>query len=907
MMRRYLVLALLLTVVISASGQFRRRSNQPAPPAQDAPATESPISTSNPNEYFIAGIEITGLNVLDKNAMSSLTGLKVGDKVKIPGDNISSAIRKLWKHGLVGDVTISVDRIEGQNAYLIINLAERPRLTDFYFTGIPKGKQSSLREDLKLIKGKIVNDAVVRNTELSVKKYFAKKGFLNADVKVVQELDTLNRGGVRLRIDVAMNAKVKINEISFEGNEQISSSKLRGKMKSTHEHARITIHRAILGAILRTPPRKYKAALDSSHKITGRETKNFINKHLKLNIFNGSKFIKADYDDDKEKIIEFYNAEGYRDAEIVSDTVYRHGKDKIDVNIRVYEGRKYYFRNIIWTGNYLHSSATLDKILDVKKGDVYNKEEIDKKTSFNPKGADISGLYMDDGYLFFRVTPVEVAIVGDSIDLEMRIFEGDQATLDQVTFSGNERTSDHVIRRELSTVPGQKFRRSDIIRTQQMLSSMGYFNPQKIEPDVKPNPANSTVDIEWKLEEQSNDQIQLSGGWGGFYGFVGTVGLTFNNFSMRNVPHFDKWRPLPVGDGQRLSLQVQANGRAFQSYSISFTEPWLGGRKPNSFTVSMAHSLSSPTAATGGSEDVSLNTSSITLSLGRRLEWPDNYFTLTNSLTLQVYEYKNYLTGTNSLPPIGQTNSIIFNTTLARNSIDNPMFPTSGSSLSVGVSLTPPYSMFKDDAYYDDINTRYKWLEMVKWMIDTKFYLRLLGSNKPNGRSLVLEARAHLGFLGTYKKDLTPGPFERFYMGGAGLAGGFNSFVLGQEIVGLRGYIDNAVTPPLYYLRTTGNRTNEIEGGIVYDKFVMELRYPISLSQSATIYAFVFGEAGNNWNNFYDFNPFNSYRSAGFGARIFMPAFGLIGLNWAYGFDRLPGAPDISGSQFHFTIGQQIR
>jgi len=905
-MRRLLLLALLFTCVATSYGQFRRRGNQPPP--QESPTTAQPSAT-NPNEYYIAGIEITGLNILDKNAMSSLTGLKIGDKIKIPGDNIATAIRKLWKHGLVGDVTIRADRIEGQNVYLVIELAERPRLTDFYFTGIPKGKQNSLREDIKLIKGKIVNDAVIRNAELSVRKYYAKKGFLYTEVKVVQEMDTLNRGGVRLRIDVDTKAKVKINEITFEGNKMIPDSKLKGKMKKTHEHARVTIHRVILNSIFKTSPRKYKAALDSSHKITGRETRAFINRYVKLNVFNNSRLIKSDYDDDKERIIEYYNAQGYRDAEILSDSVVRYDDSKIDIRFRIYEGRKYYFRNIIWTGNYLHSSATLDKILDIKRGDVYNNDEIQKKTTFNPKGADISGLYMDDGYLFFRVNPVEVAIVGDSIDLEMRIFEGDQATLNQVTFSGNERTSDHVIRRELSTVPGQKFRRSDIIRTQQMLSSMGYFNPQKIEPGVHPNPTNGTVDIEWKLEEQSNDQVQLSGGWGGYYGFVGTVGLTFNNFSMRNVPHFDKWRPLPIGDGQRLSLQVQANGRAFQSYSISFTEPWLGGRKPNSFTVSLAHSKSNPSAAysTTGAEEVALNTSSITLSLGRRLEWPDNYFTLTNALTLQVYEYKNYLTGTASLPPIGQTNSILFNTTLARNSIDNPMFPSSGSSLSVGVSLTPPYSMFKDDDYYADINTRYKWLELVKWMIDTKFYLRLIGSSKPNGRALVLEARAHMGFLGTYKKDLTPGPFERIYMGGAGLAGGFNSFVLGQEIVGLRGYPDNAVTPPLYYNRTLGQRTDEIEGGIVYDKFVMELRYPITQSQSATIYTFVFGEAGNNWNNFYDFNPFKSYRSAGFGARIFMPAFGLIGLNWAYGFDRLPGAPDISGSQFHFTIGQQIR
>ena len=904
MMRGIYVLALLLVCFSATFGQFRRNRSQPQ---SAAPAADSPIDYNNPNEYFIAGIEITGLNVLDKNAMSSLTGLKIGDKIKIPGDQVATAIRKLWKHGLVGDVTISIERIEGLNAYLVINLAERPRLTDFYFTGISTGKQSALKEDLKLIKGKIVNDAVIRNTEVSVKKYFAKKGFLNAEVRVVQEMDTLNRGGVRLRIAVDMKGKVRIHEIQFDGNKEVTGATLRKKMKKTHEYARVTLHRIIMRAFRSTPPREYKAALDSSHKITGRQTKEFINRHLKLNIFNSSKFIQSEYDADKEKIIEFYNTQGYRDAEILSDSVVRYDKNRIDVLVKVHEGRKYYFRNIIWTGNYLHTAATLDKILDIKKGDVYNKDMIDKKTAFNPKGTDISGLYMDDGYLFFRVTPVEVAIAGDSIDLEMRIYEGDQATIDQVLISGNDRTSDHVIRRELSTIPGQKFRRSDIIRTQQMLSSMGYFDPQKIEQEIKPNPANSTVDIEWKLVEQSNDQIQLSGGWGGAFGFVGTVGLTFNNFSMRNVPHFSKWKPLPVGDGQRLSLQVQANGAAFQSYSISFTEPWMGGKKPNSFTVSLAHSLSNPSAASSTPNQVELNTTSITFALGRRLEWPDNYFTLTNALKLQRYDYRNYFGGSTDLPAVGQTNGIIFETTLSRNSIDNPMFPTSGSAVSVGLSLTPPYSAFRSDGYYNNVNEKYKWLEMVKWMIDTKFYLKILGSSKPDGRSLVLEARAHLGFLGTYNKSLEPGPFERFYMGGAGLAGGFNSFVLGQEIVGLRGYPDNAVTPPLYFLRTQGVQTRAIEGGIVYDKFVMELRYPITTSQTATIYTFIFGEAGNNWNNFYDFNPFKSYRSAGFGAKIFMPAFGLIGLNWAYGFDRLPGAREISGSQFHFTIGQQLR
>jgi len=904
-MRRLVILCALVLFGFSSMAQFRK--SRTTPTQEEKPLTEATLNYATPNEFFIAGIDIAGLNVLDKNAVISLTGLKIGDKIKIPGDAIAMAIRKLWRHGLVGDVSIGVDRIEGQNVFLVITLAERPRLTDFYFVGINKSKQSSLKDDIKLIKGKIVNDAIIRNTELGVKKYFAKKGFLNTEVKVVQEPDTLNRGGVRLRINVDLKQKVRINEISFEGNKEVSSTQLKKKMKKTHEHARISLHRTLLSTLLSTPPRDYKPALDSSRKLSWAQIKKFINNNVKLNFLSGSKFLRSEFEEDKKKIIAYYNTQGYRDAEIISDTIARHGANAIDIGFKVYEGRKYYFRNITWTGNYLHTAATLNKILDIQKGDVYNRELLESKTTFNPKGADVNGLYMDDGYLFFRVTPVEVAIAGDSIDIEMRIYEGDQATIDKVIISGNERTSDHVIRRELNTIPGNKFRRSDIIRTQQMLSSMGYFNPQKIEQEIRPNPANGTVDIEWKLVEQSNDQVQLSGGWGGYYGFVGTVGLTFNNFSARNVTHFDKWRPLPVGDGQRFSLSAQANGKAFQSYNISFTEPWLGGRRPNSFTVSLSHSISRrPNSNYQFTEDFSLKQSGVTLSLGRRLEWPDNYFTLTNSLSFLVYHYSNYLIGSTALPPVGSTNSFIFNTTLARNSIDNPMFPTGGSSVSLSLSLTPPYSLFRDASFVNDINQRYKWLELYKVMFDSKFYLKLLGSSKPTGRSLVLEARAHLGFIGAYNKNLPTGPFERFFMGGAGLAGGFNSYVLGQEIVGLRGYPDNQVTPPLYSLRNTQNATS-IEGGIVYDKFVMELRYPITTSQTATIYALSFAEAGNNWNNFYEFNPFKSYRSAGFGARIFMPAFGLIGLNWAYGFDTLPGATQKSGAQFHFTIGQQIR
>lgn len=841
--------------------------------------------------------------------MISLTGLKVGDKVKIPGDMIANAIRKLWKHGLIGDANILVQKIEGNNVYLEVNLAERPRLTDFYFTGISKSRQTALKEDLSLIRGKIVNDATIRNAELSVKKHFVKKGFLNTVVKVKQEFDTLNRGGVRLNINVDLKSKVKINEVRVVGNDLISESVLKSKLKKTKEHPRLTLHRTIIGEVVTLTPRKFKAALDSSRNVTWRDIKEFGGKNLKLNIFASSKFIKSDFEEDKKKLVEYYNSQGFRDAEIISDTLYNYDDKNINVRINVYEGHKYYFRNITWVGNYLHSSNTLNKVLDIKKGDVYNKEMLDKKTTFNPKGADISGLYMDDGYLFFQVDPIEVAVVGDSIDIEMRIREGDQATIDEVIISGNERTNDHVIRRELSTIPGNKFRRSDLIRTQQLLSQMGYFNPQKIDQDIRPNMADGTVDIEWKVEEQSNDQIELSGGWGGFYGFVGTVGLSFNNFSMRNVPNFSKWKPLPVGDGQRLSVRAQANGRSFQSYSLSFTEPWLGGRKPNSLTVSLNRSLSRRLDTNYEfSDNSSLRQGGITIGLGRRLEWPDNYFTLTNSLSFIQYKYKNYFyTSTGTLPQVGVTNEIMFNTTLSRNSIDNPMYPTTGSTISLSLSLTPPYSLWRDPSYYDDINTRYKWTEMHKWMIDAKFYIKLIGSSKPDGRSLVLETKAHFGFIGQYNHSLTPGPFQRFLVGGDGLAGGFNSFVLGQDIIGLRGYPNNSVTPPLYALRGQSNVSPGIEGGIVYDKFGLELRYPVVTGQAATIYGFLFTEGGNNWNNYQDFNPFNIYKSAGVGARIFMPAFGLIGLNWAYGFDRLPGARDISGSQFHFTIGQQIR
>jgi outer membrane protein insertion porin family len=894
-MKRVLVLCLLLCVTISSWAQFRKSRDRAR-----TDETENSLNYANPREYTIGGIEVTGINILDKNAMISISGLKVGDKIKIPGDAISGAIKKIWKYGLVGDVTIEISRVEGDNVFLNIVLAERARLTSYYFTGINKTQESGLKEDLDLIRGRIVTDAMVRNTETAVKKYFVKKGFLRTDVKVTQEQDTssANSGGIKLKIAVNPKAKIKIYKVDFAGNNTIDDGTLKRKLKKTKEYPRFALHRTILQEIFH--PKKYFGP--PAEQSSWRDVKEFLNDNVKLNIFSSSKLIQTDYEEDKKKLIEYYNSKGYRDAEIVTDSIYDHNSRSINIDFKISEGPRYYFRNILWTGNYIYTDKQLASILAISKGDVYNRDLIEKKIHFNPKGADISGLYMDDGYLFFQINPIEVAVDGDSIDVEMRIREGEQATINEVTITGNNRTSDHVIRRELSTIPGQKFRRSDLIRTQQGLAQLGYFAPDKVSQNMMPNQDKGTVDIEWIVEEQSNDQVELSGGWGGYYGFVGTLGLTFNNFSIRNVPHFKKWKPLPVGDGQRLSLRMQANGRQFQSYSFSFTEPWLGGRKPHSFTVGLNRSVSRGFYSSDNNQRLVIN--SVSLGLGRRLEWPDNYFTLTNSVSYQQYQLNNWYSGGLGFTD-GNANSVTFNTTLARRSLNEVMYPSSGSEISLSVTLTPPFSLWRDLDYEKASPAeKFKWFEYQKWMFDAKYYLPL-----DNKKKFVVEAKAHFGFISSYTSKAGIGPFERFYLGGDGLAGGFGSFMIGQDIIGLRGYQNNTITPP-DYARFSGSGSSlsgEVQGGIVYDKFGLELRYPVTTGNAATIYGFVFTEAGNNWNNYEDFDPFKLYKSAGFGARIFMPAFGLIGLNWAYGFDKLPGAEDRSGSQFHFTIGQQLR
>jgi outer membrane protein insertion porin family len=857
------------------------------------------VNYANPKEYEIAEITVTGSDFLDHNALISISGLKIGDRIRIPGEAISGAIRKLWGQGIIGDVSVSVTKIEDEKVYLNIDLKERPRLSRFKFEGINKTQQSELNDKVKLIRGRVLTDAIIKNAELSIKKHFVEKGFLNTEVKVIQEKDSLVANSVQLRIIVNRNNKVRINKITFEGNERFSDTKLKGKLKSTNEHVRIHLFRDLGRTIASISPRNVKNFIARRHEVSGSDIKSYINENVKLNFFKTSKFIRNDYKEDKEKLIAFYNSKGYRDAIIVEDTVYKHDKNTINLEINIDEGKKYYFRDIIWSGNYVYEDKVLAQILGVEKGDIYDMELINKRLNYNPTGADISSLYMDDGYLFFNIQPVEVRVEGDSIDVEMRIFEGTQATINKIVIKGNDRTNDHVILREIRTLPGQKFSRTELIRTQRELSQLGYFDPEKIGINPVPNPNDGTVDIEYSLEERPSDQIELSGGWGGMFGFVGTLGLVFNNFSIRNIPKFDNWRPLPVGDGQRLALRLQANGPRFQMYSLTFTEPWLGGRKPNALTFNLSHSVQRNLSFQTNEDMGSLKATGGTISLGRRVRWPDDFFTMSNSLSFMHYNLDRYTFLNFGFPNgTGSANNFTFNNTIARNSIDNPMYPRQGYSLSLSASFTPPYSLFrKGDLSELPMSERFKWMEFHKWMFDGSFFLKIVDK-------LVLNSRAHMGFIGAYDRNLGVGPFERFFLGGDGIAAmGMQGWVLGQEIIGLRGYPNRSITPGEGSLATPG----VLPGGTIYNKFVFELRYPLSLNPAATIYGLAFMEGGNNWNNFNEFNPQRLYKSAGIGARIFMPAFGLIGVDWGYGFDTLPGTNKRSGPQFHFTIGQQIR
>lgn len=867
--------ALFLCTVVSAMSQqlgLGQRGLPAATPAEEA------ISYANPKELTIADIVVTGNQFLDPNSMISMSGLKIGDKIKVPGDAITSAIKKLMDQKILEDVEVLYRKIEGEQIWLELHIKEQSRLFKVTYDGIRKGEQESLNDKIKLPKGRIISNTMIKNTQLAVKRFFMDKGFLNVKVRIAQITDS-TRGNATLKIFVSKGPKVKIRQIVFNGRTEIYEQKLRNKMKATKQMR------------------------------FGR-------------LFTPSKFIPKKYDEDKEKLIELYNKNGFRDATIASDSIIQNADGKtIDLVINLDEGPRYYIRNITWDGNYLHSTEVLNRVFGLKKGDIYNPEEIQKRLEANP-GQDVSSLYMDDGYLYYNCRAVEKSIEGDSIDVEMRIFEGKQATINKIILNGNTKTSDHVVMRELFTLPGQKFSKTEIINTQRQLSQLGYFDAEKIGIQPIPHPEDGTVDIEYTVEEKPSDQIELSGGWGGFIGFVGTLGLVFNNFSTKNITNLKAWKPLPSGDGQKLAVRFQASGRQYQTYSISFTEPWLGGKKPVTFGINLSHTVYRTVDYSNyytRSNSSALNflgsykNTGVTVSLGKRLKVPDRYFVLSTALSYQRYRMDSLdLFGIGY--PNGVSNNLTLNLTLSRNTIDNPQFPRGGSSFSLSGTFTPPYSAITGKTSFANSEDRFKWVEYHKWMFDASWFQTVAGK-------LVLSTRAHLGFLGRYNKNLSISPFERFVLGGSGLAG-YGMFALAQDIIGLRGYADRALVPIYNRLsstdasQTTGATNTGVAsslGGVAYSKYVMELRYPLSLNPSATIFGLVFAEAGNNWGTdapqkkYKDFNPFDLKRSAGVGARIFMPAFGLIGIDWAYGFDALPGQTKRSGPQFHFTIGQQLR
>ncbi|QCR24297.1 outer membrane protein assembly factor BamA [Pontibacter sp. SGAir0037] len=802
------------------------------------PSQQNAIDYSQPKQYRIGGIDVTGTNFLDNSTLISVTGLKVGDEITVPGEEISRAIQRIWDQGIVGDVEVYTSRIEGNQIFLTFHFRENPRLSRYTFSGIRKSQQDALREKLNLIRGKTVDASVLNTARTIIRNYYLEKSFLNVKINISQKPDSLLPNSVVLNIHVDRGDKVKIDEIIFEGNEAFTDRKLRRQLKKTKEK------------------KFYK-------------------------IFTSSKFQRSEYENDKQLLIDFYNSEGYRDAVVVSDSVYKTRENRLGIRITLDEGNRYYYRNITWKGNNLYEDSYLTRILGIKKGDVYDRQELEKRVNFNPNGIDVSALYQNDGYLFSSIDPVEVNIEGDSIDLEMRVTEGPQATINKITITGNTKTSEHVILREIRTLPGQKYSRDDLIRTRNELAGLGYFDPETIGLQPVPNPADGTVDINYSVTERPNDQISLSGGWGGSIGAIATVGLTLNNFSTRKFLKPSEWRPIPSGDGQRLALNVQANGKYYQSYSLSFTEPWLGGRKRNALSVSVFKTVRRiPTASDGLQQ--SLNVDGGSIGLSRRINWPDDFFMMSHSLSYNRYALENY--------PIfpdfntGVSHGVSFVNTIARNSLDNPMFPRRGSSFSLSLSLTPPYSLFTEK------QDNYKFVEYNKWMFDASYFINLAGN-------LVLNTRAHFGFLGSYG-SADVGPFERFKLGGSGLGGG-NIFV-GTEYIGLRGYEDERVV-------NTADATVLQAGGIAYNKFVIEPRYLISPNPAATIYGLAFLEAGNNFGSYNQYSPFKLYRSAGLGARIFMSAFGLLGFDYGWRLDTLPGQTGANRGMFHFIIGQQIR
>ena len=839
------------------------------------------VYSQTPQIYEIADITVVGADNYEDYIIIGYSGLSKGQRIEIPGDDITNALKRFWRQGLFSDVAILWTKAYGDKAWLEIRLTPQPRISQINYNGVKKGEREDLETRLGLAKGQQITPNIVNRAEMIIKKYFDEKGFKNADVRLIQHEDLAHKNEVILDINVDKNEKIKVHRIYFKGNNVFSDFKLKWAMKKTSERDNI------------------------------------------FTIFKQKKFVESDFESDLQVLTEKYNEKGYRDAYVVCDSIVPYDKNKVDIYISIEEGDQYHIRDIRWIGNTIYTNDVLSAYLGMKPGDVYNQKLLNKR--INEDEDAVSNLYMDRGYLFFNLIPLETNIANDSIDLEMMITEGPQARINKVIINGNDRLYEHVIRRELRTKPGELFDKSALIRSAREIAQTGHFDPESMDIQPKPNPENGTVDIELNLTSKSNDQIEFSAGWGQT-GIIGKLSLKFTNFSMRNLFNPKSYKGIiPQGDGQTFTISAQTNARYYQAYSISFFDPWFGGKRPNSFSVSAYYSRQTGIESSfynnnyynpylyggyyggyGGYYDQSyyqaqlenaidpsksLQMAGINFSFGKRLSWPDDYFTFMVDLGYQAYilddwDYLYYMNN-------GVSHSITLGATLARTSIDNPIYTRRGSQFSLSATVTPPYSLFdgKDYKALSQQNTEasrqemYRWIEYYKIKFKSRTYTPL--TSPENQYTLVLMTRADFGLLGSYN-PYKKSPFETFYVGGDGMTG---SYTYATETIGMRGYDNGAFTPWGYE-------------GYAYTRFTLELHFPFLLQPSTTIYGLAFAEAGNAWTDIRDFNPFSMKRSAGVGVRVFLPMIGLLGIDWAYGFDEVFGKR--GGGHFHFILGQEF-
>ena len=833
-------------LVLCCSNIFAQEQNP-----QDTTAAPKPAISENapmyrndgaPRLYHIRNVNVHGVQYLNPDILKSSAGLIEGDSIYLPSNFISNAISRLWSQRFFSDVKIGAE-IEGDSLDLEVFLKERPRVYNWEFEGISKGKKKDLLEKLKLKRGSELSDYVIDKNQKLIKQYWAEKGFRNTEVGVRIDNDTLRPGqAVTVTFLIDRKSKVKIGKINFTGNEQFPDKRLRRTFKKTHQKS--------------------------------------------INFFKGAKLNEGDYENDKELLIDFYNSKGYRNATIVSDSIYPINEKRLGIDIDVSEGNKYYIRNVSWVGNSVYETDDLQRMFGVKKGDTYDKKSMHKRLGIgkeeNPEDMSVKSLYQNEGYLMSQIEPAEVIIAPDSIDIEVKVFEGKQFTINEVGITGNQRVDDEVIRRELYTRPGELYNRSLLMQTIRTLGSMGHFNPEAVMPDIKPV-TNDLVNVNWPLEEQASDQFNIAGGWGSGT-FVGSVGITLNNLSIKNTFKKGAWRPYPMGQNQRLSLSAQTNGTYYKAFAFSFTDPWMGGKKPNSFTLSAHFSEQNNAYYVWQSATQYFRTYGVAAGLGKRLNWPDPYFTFYAEANYERYNLKNW---TGFVVENGNSNLLSLKLVLARNSVDQPIYPRRGSEFSASVQATLPYSLWDGKDYSDQSMSdqdRYRWIEFHKWQFKAQWFQGFLRNS-----NLVLMLKAEMGYLGSYNKNKVS-PFQRFEVGGDGMSG-YN--IYGIDIIAMRGYEDGALDPSSYYSRG-------------YNKYTAELRYPIILKPSSQIYVLGFLEGGNAFDSWKKFSPFRIKRSAGFGVRLYLPVVGMLGIDWGYGFDPPANSTTKSGSQFHFVLGQQF-